>query len=264
MAHNKYPCSQAQLITIADMAWDAFLVNIGDFANYYPKYNTKFYELRIQEIQLVRNSKNRRILNNAITDAKNKMCEAKRIMLFNFRLLKEYVRDSERKELVSLLVKPALYRKATNNNWSACNVITNNIIQMFKEGNLLAENNIDMKTGFAGECLLSAGNFQEAYLHFQSQLKNAETEGYLYMIACNKVYDELTKMLRHAKLIYYKNPAMLAQFCFDGILKKEKAKKKPAKANINPKTNAIPVCNEQVKPEKKNAFAFITRVASMF
>ncbi len=51
MARNIYPYSQEQLYATAEIAWNMYLLYIGDFDQFNMAYTTQFYEARIKEIK---------------------------------------------------------------------------------------------------------------------------------------------------------------------------------------------------------------------
>ncbi|MBK7856295.1 MAG: hypothetical protein IPJ79_16660 [Bacteroidetes bacterium] len=247
---NSYPCSQTQLYTVAEMAWNTHLLYIGDFTAFLPKYSVKHFEEMINLIHNTRDIKIKQDLNKDVTKAKTDLINAKDEMLICYKSLKEYIKEGGHFEHLRLFKPTAKYRKACNNNWKECydiagfltNSVDNTLIMLNNEGITPA--------GFSEQCKSVADNYFAAYQKLYISKRTAYELSGKKVIYCNSIYTELTTMLRHAQIIYSKKPEMQAVFCFDRMLKIQKRKGKVV---------------GEIQPSKaKNPLAFFSRVASMF
>lgn len=246
---NIYPCSQSRLFTIAEIAWNTHILHIGDFTAFHRSYTVKFYEEMIELIDNAKKIEGKHEPLKEISLKKRHLLTAKNEMMLCYKKLKEYARSEAGHEYLNLFLKPHQYRKACNNHWYTCHHVAfflkNSSIGLAVK---LSENNT-LPTDFPSACQTTATNYLNAYKAFCKAQHDATALSAHKVIHCNKIYTHLTAMLRHAQIIYDKNPAMQALFCFDRLLKKQKAAVKSTAL----KTTTVKIPS-----------AFLNKVAAMF
>lgn len=226
MAENKYPCTQSELYLVAEQTWNLFLLHIGDFTSFRNNYSIEFYEKRLQELNRAKQIKDKQELLSDVTRARNELTDAVREILHCFKCLAEYTAVDSLSNYQYYFKRTAHYRKASNNNWESANIIATNCAAVLREGGeeLVAEGNIPR--AFLERCKDAIANMQLCYKKFCIAKNDVHTQSKLKVVFSNGVYKELTTLLRHAQLIYRNKPEMQALFCFDRILKKQRAEKK--------------------------------------
>ncbi len=225
MATNNYPCSQEQLYLTAETAWNLYLINIGDFAQFRKAYTTQYYEENMQKIKAAVQMKSQRILKKELLLIKKKLLAAKKDVLHNYKCTVEFIEMYKGDSIIPLTNIGKHYRKASNNNWIECKYIahqTSHYTNTYYQ-ELTADNN--MPEDFAKECKEMFESFEKLQISYELKKFDIKKETAFKIRASNTIYTNLSTMLRHAQLIYRKREDMQVLFQFDKLLRKTKQAK---------------------------------------
>lgn len=247
---NIYPCSQAQLYLIAEAAWNAHILHVGDFTAFQPKYSVSFYEQRLAEIKAAAQSPDKKTLLKTATLKKKELLAAKKALLLCYKALKEYVKEALPDEEQALFIKANDYRKALNNDYKECLNICNYLSHTVAKHAPALIAAQAMPAEFVEESNAVVERFNKSKTDFESAKHNVGVYTALKVSEGNKMYRHLTTMLRHAQIIYSNQPHLQQLFCFDRMLKNQKKK--------NMVTAVVHIAQE------KKPVTFLSRMAGLF
>jgi hypothetical protein len=248
MATNLYPCSQDDLYTAADTAWNLYLLNIGDFASFSKSYTTRLFEIRTKEIQRAKEIITIKELNRKQSALKKQLISAKKDVLHHYKCMTEFVKMNKTEHIIPLLNVKKTYRKATNNDWNACKHIAYASYITTKEHFEFLIQGDNMPPAFAEECEKVREKYDQLYSRYHLFKHEILAKVCRKVTDNNSIYDNLGQMLRHAQLIYRNRADMQQLFQFDKLLKTARKKKK----------------NEKTAEAKPAVLSFLNKVAAMF
>lgn len=240
MATNLYPCSQDQLYASALSAWHLYLLNIGDFSDFRKANTTHCYEQAVQEIQRVQGIVTINTLKKEQALMKRQLVSAKKEVLFNYKCLQEFATYAKKSgQHITIVNYDKIYRKASNNNWHACYAMAMIGLTFINKSldALMACSN--MPDSFVENYKKATDHFEKLKQHYYMQTNRQQLHVSEKISGSNKIYTDLTAMLRHAQLIYRDRPDMQALFQFDKLLRKTKAARKQNQPDTIAKTTGF-------------------------
>jgi hypothetical protein len=247
MAKNIYPCSQEQLYTIADSAWNLYLLHIGDFTAFSKTFTLELYEQKVKDIMKAAQMKTQPVLKKELLQVKKQLIAAKKNVLYNYTCIVAYAGMNKSSGHIPVVNMRKIYRKASNNNWDYCRAIGFESQRMVTDyfNQLTCGDN--MPQSFAAVCKKAASEFNKLYVNYTCKQQAIKAETCFKVTANNEIYKNVTAMLRYAQLIYRNRSDMQMLFQFDKLLRKTK--------------NANKIKHKQITTKP---FAFLSKVAAMF
>lgn len=248
---NSYPCRQEELYETADSAWSLFVLHIGDFTKLNSSYGFKYYEDRMRDLENAKNINSRTVMQLELTRLRKELVSAKGELLRYYRSTKLFIkgmRNNSTENGIYLGINKPDYKKASNNNWDCCSMMQINLENILKNNKTNLLNNADMTEMFYDDCLSACKSFNVAYSKYNSMQIRMKIAAEEKVKLNNKIYADLTMMLRNAQFIYRNRREIQLLFQFDKLLKKSRKKKKTANT-------------AETKPA---VFSMLTKVAAMF
>ncbi|MEP7169287.1 MAG: hypothetical protein ABI855_07940 [Bacteroidota bacterium] len=248
---NTYPCRQHELYDIAETTWNLFVLHLGDFTKFKGSYSTKFYEVRMQDLENAKSIKSRSVMQQEFTELRKEMVFAKKDLLFYYRCTKQYISSMKETDLdkkIYMEVNKSDYKKATNNNWSSCSKIrfSLQLVLEKRKDDLMKDDN--MPEPFFINSIAACKNFYRLYLSYEALQVNMKHSAQEKVKLNNIIYRELTILLNNSQFIYRNRKDMQQLFQFDKLLKTSRKNKKEKK----------------IAESKGKTVSFLNRVAGMF
>ena len=217
---KKYPCSQGELFTIANMAWQNCAGNINQFTTFKPKYVQAFVDQRLAEVEAMHRLPDAQQRTEIAETLRLLMTEQSKTGLATWQKLKRYIAEGfpEALRISKYDAAGQSYYNAASKNWDKCELLLK-AGSVFLEGNadtLIANNN--MPASFPAEYELIFANYRKIHHEFLEGESHAVTGTLSKTIACNKIYADMMMMLSDAKEIFKKDVLISKDFVYENLL----------------------------------------------
>ena len=219
---KKYPCTQQEFYTAANLAWQNYQTNLADFTAFKGKYTIEFGTEAVADLLVAKNIPDAQSRSSVPESLRIEMAATAGLCLHNFQMLKSYIADAFPEGQQKTMLEAAgskFYLKASNESWTAmqsmldagAQFITDHATELSQGGN-------NMPATFASKFNLDKTTFQTNYAAFIAAEQGSAGGTNDKITANNACYDTLIKMLADGQVIYKNDEAKKALFVFDALL----------------------------------------------
>ncbi|MBL7817795.1 MAG: hypothetical protein JNL70_22495 [Saprospiraceae bacterium] len=228
MANNSYSCSQADLYNVCRTGWNSCGEHLAAFAAYKPKYTEGLVAQNISDINaadalddLKSRFSGRRNLRTDLTDKKEDA-------LFLYHQLTGYINDAYPKDKVKKMLNAAgqdYYKKAKSCNWSSVTALMNSAIPFITNNAAELSAKDNMPADFLGKFQAVKVEFDAIHESLKSEEGTSSKETSKKQMANNDIFNNLKVMLKDAKIIFRRDPAILKKFTLATLMPKSRTTK---------------------------------------
>lgn len=217
---NEYPCSQKDLYSILETAWQNFDEHQTDFASLKALYTVAYGSIAKDEIATAK----------ALPDnqARGEVAESLRVQLIsegdtcrkNFQKIKSYIVTAYPNKALHKAKFDAAgqlyYEGASNQDWESVSMLNQN------GSNYINANSVDllaganMPVGFLASYDADAATFLATYNSFKTAEQTSETTA-KKINANNSIYRTTTGMLKDGQLIFAAKPEVSVKYVFQSL-----------------------------------------------
>lgn len=221
MAKANYNCTEQELYTICETAWNSCTQQLADFTAFKSKYVSAFVTGKQAAVLAARNLPDEQQRNASYETASIQLRQLGRTCCDKWQLLKRYIADAYPTELQKPMLEAAgynYYDKAANNNWdSVKGLMTSGSTFIVAElPNLTAGGN--MPLSFQTDFNTAKTNFETQHQNFLQAEEDSRVGQDTKINANNTIHADLMSMLLDGQEIFKNNEPIYKQFVFAELL----------------------------------------------
>lgn len=221
MAKANYNCSEQELYTICELAWNSCSSQLASFTAFKPKYTTSFISDKRLAIQAARELPDEQARNEAYETAGINLKKAAKKCTDKWQMLKRYIADAYPPDLQKPKLEAAghdYFKNASNDNWDSVKGLTTSGLSFINnyEADLTANNN--MPAGFKEEFKGLKEDFEKIHQKFLEAEENSAIGQDNKVTANNNIFSDLMSMLLDGQEIFKNDEPLLKQFVFSDLL----------------------------------------------
>ena len=221
MATPNYHCTQQELYTILETAWNNCKREQLRFATFKAKYTIPYIDGKLLDVITTKEIPDEQARNEAAETARIHLSAAGILCLNKWQLLKRYIADAFPKELQKPKLESAgsdYYLKASQENWDSLSGLLTSAMQ-FINTNLAALTAADnMPPAFQTEFQTLKSDFETKHQTFLAAEETEVSGAEIKVNANNQVHAEAMKMLLDGQEIFKNEEATQKQFIFAELL----------------------------------------------
>ena len=222
-----YKCTQQELYAAANLGWQNYLDNVGDFTAHKAKYTPQLANDALAALLAAKNIPDAETRGSVPEALRIQLEQAGDVCLNNWQILKSYIADAFPEELQKVMLEAAgakYYRKARNEGWTEMESLLSTAVQFMSDNeDALSQSGNNMPAAFPTKFSTDKTTFETAYASFIAAEQGSEGGTTTKIAANNACYDTLAKMLADGQVIYRKDEAKRPLFVFDTLLSYVKA-----------------------------------------
>lgn len=221
MAKSNYNCSEQELYTICETAWNSCTQYITRFTAFKAKYTPVFITAKQAAVSAARNLPDEQQRNAAYETANVNLKKQGRLCCDKWQMLKRYIADAFPADQQKPMLEGAgynYYEKAANNNWDSVKGLMTSgstfIAAVLTD--LLANDN--MPATFQAEFNTAKSDFETLHQEFIQAEEDSRVGQDTKMNANNSIHADMMSMLLDGQEIFKNEEPLLKQFVFAELL----------------------------------------------
>lgn len=221
MATQNYNCTEQELYTICETAWNSCRQHLPGFTAFKPKYTDPFIDSRLDDIKTARELPDEQQRNEAYETANIQLRKDGRKACDLWQYLKRYIADAYPSDLHKPKWEAAGYNyyvKASNNNWDSVKGLMTSGLTFINSNMADLTANDNMPLSFKSDFEGAKNDFEKTHQKFIQAEEDSHTGQDKKMTANNALHTDLMSMLLDGQEIYKNEEPIYKQFVFTELL----------------------------------------------
>lgn len=221
MTVRLYRCTQQELYTIAELAWQSGNQHLAKFEGFKPKYNIAFFTNKSAELTAAMNLPTLEERNAKSAILRLKLTASNRKVLDKFQDLKSHIADAFPPPFDTpqyIAAGQNNFDKATNRNWDSTRQLITMATHFIAENIAVLTADQNMNPAFQAEFITIGEEFGLLHKQFLDSEETATIGAEEKIIMNNKLWNDLKKLFRDGQKIFRNEDAIRKQFTYSDII----------------------------------------------